>query len=168
MWYSVIDTAWGPFTFVATGERLLATYLPGDAGGVRQITRRWAGVEFRRDGLTAFRETVKRYFAGKPVTFDGDVDWPTQSAFARHIVRACRKIPYGSTISYGELAQRSGYPGAARAVGNVMARNPLPLVVPCHRVVRADGSLGGFSGPGGVCLKERLLELEGHARPAGR
>lgn len=80
--------------------------------------------------------------------------------FARAVLTACRQIAYGTTISYAELAQRAGNPRAARAVGNVMATNRWPIVVPCHRVVRADGSLGGYSAALGIRYKQSLLDLE--------
>lgn len=83
--------------------------------------------------------------------------------FQHRVVELCRRIPRGQTMTYGELARRAGRPGAARAVGNVMATNQLPLIVPCHRVVGAGGSLGGYSGPDGLHMKRRLLDWEGAA-----
>ena len=83
------------------------------------------------------------------------------SPFHRRILLQCQRIPFGHTITYTNLAARSGSPRAARAVGNAMARNRFPLVVPCHRVVRSDGELGGFSAPQGIKMKQRLLEMEG-------
>ena len=74
--------------------------------------------------------------------------------------KACRAVGYGKTTSYGELARRAGRPGAARAVGTAMRRNPWPIVVPCHRVLKGDGSIGGYSGRGGVKFKRQLLEME--------
>ena len=76
------------------------------------------------------------------------------------MVMECRKIPYGKTLSYGQLAAKAGRPGAARAVGNHMAGNRTPIIVPCHRVLPSGGGLGGFSAAGGVALKRRLLEME--------
>jgi len=88
--------------------------------------------------------------------------------FQRRVRAACRRVAFGDTITYAELAARSGSPQAARAVGNVMAANPFPIVVPCHRVVGSAGSLGGYSAPTGINLKRRLLELERSAVRAGR
>jgi O-6-methylguanine DNA methyltransferase len=82
----------------------------------------------------------------------------TGSPFEVAVYRALMNVPYGQTIAYGELAKRAGYEGAARAVGSAMRKNPLPLLVPCHRVIKADGSLGEFTG--GVALKKRLLAIE--------
>ena len=85
--------------------------------------------------------------------------------FGRRVVLACRRVPWGQTCTYGALATQCGSPKAARAVGQVMASNRFPLVVPCHRILAAGGGLGGFSAPGGVRLKRRLLEME---RVAGK
>ena len=81
--------------------------------------------------------------------------------FGRRVVAACRRIPWGQTRSYGELAAECGSPGAARAVGSVMAKNRYPLIVPCHRVLAAGGELGGYSAPDGLKMKRRLLAMEG-------
>ncbi len=106
-------------------------------------------------------ERLKAYLAGEPVDFrDVRVDSGPLGTFSRRVIRACREIAHGQTADYGELAARSGYPGAARAVGNCMASNRIALVIPCHRVVRADGSPGGFSAVGGSAMKGRLLALE--------
>ena len=83
------------------------------------------------------------------------------TSFQRQVLQQCRRIRYGQTITYGQLAAKAGYPQAARAVGGVMARNRVPLVIPCHRVVGSSGTLRGYSGCGGTAMKRRLLELEG-------
>ena len=104
---------------------------------------------------------LERYAAGDEVDFgDVAIDGRHLTPFGRRIVQACRRIPAGRTRSYGELAALCGSPGAARAVGQVMAKNRYPLVVPCHRVLAAGGLLGGFSAPQGLAMKRRLLELE--------
>lgn len=89
------------------------------------------------------------------------IDYGRRGELERRIYEALRSVPPGETTTYGELAKRVGEPGAAQAVGQAMAKNPMPLLVPCHRVLAGDGSLGGFSGPGGVGQKRRLLEIEG-------
>ncbi len=94
---------------------------------------------------------------------DVEVSWQGRTAFQLAILRQCRAIPYGQVATYGQLAARAGYPRSARAVGNVMASNRVPLIVPCHRVVAANNRLGGFSAPTGVQLKRRLLALESGA-----
>ncbi len=93
------------------------------------------------------------------------LDYGSASEFHRRVCEAARAIPAGQTLTYGELAAKLGQPGAARAVGGVMARNALPIIVPCHRVVAAGGRPGGFSAHGGVTTKLRLLRLEGAIRP---
>jgi methylated-DNA-[protein]-cysteine S-methyltransferase len=116
------------------------------------------------DHPAAVVEVVERlvlFAQGEPVDF-GDVvlDESHLTTFGKRIVKACRRIPAGQTRGYGELAAESGSPGAARAVGQVMARNRYPLVVPCHRVLAAGGRIGGFSAPQGLNMKRRLLDLE--------
>ena len=90
-----------------------------------------------------------------------EVDYGATTDFQRHVLDACRAIPPGEILSYAQLAIIAGAPGAARAVGNVMRTNKLPLVVPCHRVVGSGGALGGYSAPDGLALKRRLLAREG-------
>ncbi len=92
------------------------------------------------------------------------LDLSLYSAFCRRVYELTRAIPAGETLTYGELAARVGEPGAARAVGQAMARNPFPLIVPCHRVLAAHGGAGGFSARGGVDTKFRLLRIEGAIR----
>ncbi len=105
---------------------------------------------------------LQAYAAGAEDSFlDIEVDLGDATAFQRRVIDACRRIPWGSTLSYGQLAAKAGAPGAARAVGRCMAANRIPLIIPCHRVLGADGGLHGYSGPGGLATKRRLLELEG-------
>jgi methylated-DNA-[protein]-cysteine S-methyltransferase len=101
-------------------------------------------------------------FAREPSDDFQDIELAIDSYtdFQRAVVQHCRAISIGNRMSYGELAKAAGYPGAARAVGQVMASNRFPLIVPCHRVVGAKGSLGGFSAPDGLGLKRRLLSAE--------
>jgi methylated-DNA-[protein]-cysteine S-methyltransferase len=105
---------------------------------------------------------LQSYAAGSDERFDDvPLDLSHLSAFQSRVVRACRKIARGQVRSYGELAAVAGSPGAARAVGNVMAQNRYPIIVPCHRVVGSAGALGGFSARDGVNMKRRMLEMEG-------
>jgi len=114
--------------------------------------------------VTWNRELAKRlqaYAAGAEDMFlDIETDPGPVTPFRRKVLETCRRIPWGSTLSYGELASRVGCPGAARAVGNCMAKNCIPLVIPCHRVLASGGRLGGYSAPGGLSMKRRLLRLE--------
>jgi methylated-DNA-[protein]-cysteine S-methyltransferase len=112
-------------------------------------------------------ERLQAFASGQRDDFlDVPIDPGPAPEFRRRVIRACRKIPYGRTLTYGQLAARCGSPAAARAVGRCMAANRIPLVIPCHRVVAADGTLGGYSAPGGIELKRRLLALEAGNRPA--
>jgi methylated-DNA-[protein]-cysteine S-methyltransferase len=105
------------------------------------------------------RRQLDEYFAGKRRAFDVDRDLRPVPEFNRRVLTQLADVAYGTTTTYGELAARSGNPRAARAVGTVMNRNPIPIVLPCHRVVGANGSLTGYAG--GLERKERLLRLEG-------
>ena len=105
---------------------------------------------------------LSAYFVGDPVDFSPlALDDTGLSSLDAAIYRELRRVPRGSTVTYGELAARAGAPGAAQAVGSAMARNPWVIVVPCHRVLAAGGALGGFSAPGGVRTKRKLLRMEG-------
>ncbi|MBI4867084.1 MAG: methylated-DNA--[protein]-cysteine S-methyltransferase [Candidatus Wallbacteria bacterium] len=106
-------------------------------------------------------EQLTRYAAGEPIDFDTvELDLTAVAPFARDVYECARRIPWGMTSTYGGIARELGKPGAARAIGQALGKNPLPIVVPCHRVLGASG-LGGFSATGGICLKEKLLVLEG-------
>ncbi|MFK8910255.1 methylated-DNA--[protein]-cysteine S-methyltransferase [Streptomyces sp. YS-3] len=117
----------------------------------------------RRDGTGPLAEPIRQleaYFAGDLRVFDLPLDWSLSSGFNRQVLQELEAtVPYGTVVGYGDLADRVGRPGAAQAVGAAMGSNPLPVVVPCHRVVESDGGLGGFGG--GLETKRRLLALEG-------
>ncbi len=110
--------------------------------------------------LPAARQ-VEEYLAGDRRDFDLTLDLPLMTPFRQRVLREAGQIPYGSTITYGELAGRIGSPAAARAVGQALARNPVPLVIPCHRVLAFDDSLRGYSAGSGIPTKAFLLKLEG-------
>lgn len=102
----------------------------------------------------------KQYFKGEPIGFPLDnIALEQLYDFQKKVLLLERQIPYGQVSTYGRLAHKLGHPGAARAVGTALARNPFPIIIPCHRTIRSDGSLGGFGG--GLKLKRQLLELEG-------
>jgi len=126
-------------------------------GVVREIHLRSGA---RDDGESALAADLRRYFAGEDLDFAGyEVDLQTRSEFDRAVLAATRSIPYGQTRTYGQIARAIGQPDAARAVGQALGRNPACIVIPCHRVVAANGGLGGFTG--GLRWKEALLRLEG-------
>jgi O-6-methylguanine DNA methyltransferase len=103
-------------------------------------------------------EELEGYFKGETTAFSVTLDPEGGTAFQREVWRQLTTIPYGRTLSYGEVAEAMGRPRSARAVGNANGANPIPIVVPCHRVIRSDGSLGGYGS--GVQIKRYLLELE--------
>ena len=103
---------------------------------------------------------LREFFQGERSAFDLPLDWTRFTPFATAILRELARVPLGATLTYGDLAQRAGYPGRARAVGRVMAGNPYPILLPCHRVVGRDGRLTGYSGGEGITTKSRLLDFE--------
>jgi len=158
--WTTFATAWGKMGVSWSERGVCGLTLPGESEA--EIKRR-LGREAVRGEEAEVAEAVaqvRAYFAGRLKRFQVAVDLDACPAFSRGVYEVLRKIPYGATMSYGEVAAAAGRPGAARAVGAANARNPVPLIIPCHRVVKGDGSLGGFSGPGGVGQKRRLLALE--------
>ena len=105
------------------------------------------------------RRQLDEYFAGQRRRFELPLDWSLTRGFGRQVLRATARIPYGQAATYTQVAQRAGSPRAVRAAGNALAANPIPIVVPCHRVLRTGGGLGGYAG--GLERKRLLLELEG-------
>ncbi len=120
----------------------------------------------RRWRMKAQKE-LRSYLSGGTRNFSTPCDLRGLPAFTHAVLKAATRIPYGEVRSYGWLAQRLGNPKAARAVGNALARNPIPIIIPCHRVVRSNGALGGYAL--GTALKKRLLKLEErHSRLRGK
>ncbi|MFJ8546818.1 methylated-DNA--[protein]-cysteine S-methyltransferase [Streptomyces sp. NPDC093586] len=165
--WAVVGTGIGPLLLAATDDGLVnvvfhATDAVRDRALERLASRLGARpVEAPGSPLLAEAiEQVEAYFAGERHDFDLPLDWSLISGFNRQVLRELASgVPYGSVVGYGDLAGRVGQPGAAQAVGTAMGANPLPVVVPCHRVVGSDGGIGGFGG--GVDTKRRLLALEG-------
>ena len=112
----------------------------------------------RPAALDALARELDEYFAGGRRAFDLPVDWALAPGFTGRVLRATARIPYGAVATYGEVAARAGSPGGARAAGNALGANPVPIVVPCHRVVRTGGVLGGYTG--GPERKRLLLGVE--------
>lgn len=164
--YCVFSTKWGYFGISARNGLLTRTCLPdGDPRLVELEMLRHGPCEYDSDLLPLVQEQIQYYFEEKPCSLDQiDLDLTKMSAFAQHVYTALRQICPGHTTSYSQLARQSGYPNAARAVGRVMAGNPMPLIIPCHRVLTANGKLGGFSGIGGAFMKQSLLEHESLVR----
>jgi methylated-DNA-[protein]-cysteine S-methyltransferase len=166
--YTIFETPWGYFGLLGRSGLLCRANLPepsGKAVETRLLARGTNGrgpAEFHPSLFADLQRRVIAYYEGEPQAFDVDpaLDLGDFTDFERAVLTACRCVGLGETTTYAELAERIGSPGAARAVGNVMAANPLPLIVPCHRVVRRDGGLGGFSGGGGTRTKRAMLRHE--------
>lgn len=155
--YAVLDTPIGDLTLVGDGRSLAGVYFPDHARRPEPATFGPRDDEAFADARTQLTE----YFAGERTTFDLTLA-PRGNEFQQSVWRLLTAIPYGSTRSYGQLAAELGDPGLARAVGTANGRNPISIVVPCHRVVGHDGALTGYAG--GLARKAFLLQLE---QPAG-
>lgn len=159
--FCLVNTPHGYFGFLAHHERLIESHLPDTQTRTRrQLADHFSGAREDKQLLPEFQREVRAYYEGERVTFSVRIDLGEFPPFHRLVLEQCRKIPYGKTASYGDLARAAGRAGAARAAGSAMAKNPIPLVIPCHRVLRADGSIGGFSSPRGVLQKRTMLRLE--------
>jgi methylated-DNA-[protein]-cysteine S-methyltransferase len=162
--------AWGEGAFVLAGELPVELSLPGTQGIRPAGPAAEAAAPAALAAAARLRGLLERYFAGEPVRFGLDVDAYACAqgftAFEREVYGALAEVPYGAAVSYRELAAAAGHPNAYRAAGSAMARNELPLVLPCHRVVRNDGRLGQYGSD--PAWKARLLTLEGVAVRAGR
>jgi methylated-DNA-[protein]-cysteine S-methyltransferase len=155
---------------VQRGE-LTGVELPGrdDAATLRRIRRALPDAAETAPPPEVERAiaAIRRLLAGEPEDLaDVVVDLDDVPDFHRRVYDVARTIPPGETRSYGDIARALGEPGAAQAVGRALGGNPVPIVVPCHRVLAADGSLHGFSAPGGIDTKRRMLEVEGALAPA--
>ena len=124
--------------------------------------RRASRINFDKNLFKTLQEQITAYFEGAYVDFSQGVPIVLNgfSLFGSSVLCACRRIRFGQVVTYSALAQKIGRPAAVRAVGGALAKNPLPLIVPCHRVICANGKIGGFSAAGGITRKKRLLELE--------
>jgi methylated-DNA-[protein]-cysteine S-methyltransferase len=154
--YDVVDSPVGEL-FIAATERGLAriSYFPD---GMDDILARTFGTRVLRSPLDEVRRELDEYFAGQRRSFDLPLDLRV-APFHAAVLAELARVPYGETDTYGSLAAKAGKPRAARAVGTVMNRNPIPIVLPCHRIVGASGALTGYAG--GLDIKRHLLQLEG-------
>lgn len=164
--YTIVDTAIGPVGVAWSEHGICRVALP-ERDRARMETRFSARLGGAPAGeppapVAAAIELIKRYADGEPIDFsDVPVDLDGADLFRRAIYAAARKLGFGVTTTYGGLADAAGHPGKARETGEALGRNPVPLIVPCHRIHAAGGKIGGFSAPGGSSTKERLLALEG-------
>ena len=162
--FTIFETALGHCGVTWRGSRITGVVLPGaDRERTRARLRRAGGCAEAEPPLEVARacSLIVALLAGEAADLDGvAVEEEGVPEFDRRVYAVTRTIAPGETLTYGEIARRLGEPGLARDVGAALGRNPTPLIVPCHRVVSADGGLGGFSAPGGRETKRRLLALE--------
>ena len=160
--YAQVDSPMGDLTVFVTPRGLVRLAYPSESM-VDTFDELAAHVSPRILRSPAATDGVRReldaYFDGRLQTFATAIDWRLVRGFARGVLEATARVPWGAVTTYGEVASEAGSPRAARAAGNALAGNPIPIVVPCHRVVHADGGLGGYSG--GLERKRFLLGLEG-------
>ncbi|WP_344006684.1 methylated-DNA--[protein]-cysteine S-methyltransferase [Streptomyces thermocarboxydovorans] len=165
--WAVVDTGIGPLLLAATRRGLVnVVFHATDAvreAALRRLASRFGDEPVEEPGAPLLAEAIRQvraYFAGERKEFELPLDWSLISGFNREVLQELASgVPYGTVVGYGDLAGRVGQPGAAQAVGMAMGANPLPVVVPCHRVVESGGGIGGFGG--GLETKRRLLALEG-------
>ncbi len=163
--YTIFQTRWGYFGLSGSEKGVSRTCLP--VASRRQAKEAlFSSPEtpnFDPEAFSAMQERIIAYFEGAYVDFsDVEIDWGPVTEFSRAILTACRKIKYAQTTSYSQLAKLANHPKAARAVGTALSRNPVPLITPCHRIITKTGKIGGFTAPGGIKQKEKMLLLEQH------
>lgn len=153
----------GPIWLALSERGLVAVSLWDDEANFRTRVAQLSGGEVIRDEMKTGDAAAQiiAYLNGSRHAFDLPIDWSVLSPAQAEILRLVHAIPYGEKRTYGDIARELGKPGAARAVGRANATNPMPLVIPCHRVLGSDGKLHGFSAPGGLETKAWLLRLEG-------
>ena len=159
--YDVVDSPIGPLLAAQTDRGLARIFFSPD--GADESLARAFGVRVLRAPLDEVRRELDEYFEGRRTVFDLPLDLRV-APFHADVLRELARVPYGRTTTYGTLAATVGRPRAARAVGAVMHTNPIPIVLPCHRVIGANGSLTGYGG--GLHVKRALLELEGAMLPS--
>lgn len=160
--YAEMDSPFGRVLLAATPRGLIKVALPNQP--TDEVLEQLAASVSPRvlespAQLDEARRELDRYFQGRLYDFELPLDWQLTHGFRRKVLRATARIPYGQTRSYMDMATRAGSPRAVRAAGSALGSNPIPIVVPCHRVLRTGGSLGGYGG--GLEMKQALLELEG-------
>jgi methylated-DNA-[protein]-cysteine S-methyltransferase len=156
----VIDSPVGTLTLAERAGRVCLLHFGADGPAIEAQVERWYPGEPRaRRNSSGLRDVMRRYFGGDAAVLDGIPVELNGTPFQKQVWQALRRIPAGTTISYGELAKRIGTPAAVRAVGTANGANPVAVIVPCHRVIGSDGRLTGYGG--GLDRKQWLLEHEG-------
>ncbi len=161
-YYCLLDTEWGIAGLVADESLLHRIYLPEktDKSLLKKITHHNPQTKHRKQLLVDLQSYIQQYYLGNIIDLTLNINISWTKDFGHRVLSECINILPGQTLSYGELANRSGHPNAARAVGSVMANNQTPLIIPCHRVTRSDGIIGNYSAVGGSATKKDLLEHE--------
>jgi methylated-DNA-[protein]-cysteine S-methyltransferase len=165
--YSAADSPFGTLLVAATTRGLVRVAFPEESidGVLEGIARRLSPrIVEARATLDPVRRELDEYFAGSRRRFGVALDWALIGPFGRRVLGVTSEIPYGGVLSYAEVAAEAGSPRGFRAAGNALGSNPIPIVIPCHRVLRSGGALGGYGG--GLERKRWLLELEGALQPA--
>lgn len=166
--WDTLDTPFGSTYAAVTGAGLarVSWHESNRDAFLKGLESSFAGRPVVHDsrGVAEAGRQLDEYFGGRRTRFELPVDLSLVSDFDRRVLDVVREIPSGRVLTYADVARRIGSPSAARTVGNAVGRNPVPIVIPCHRVIRSDGTLGGYSG-GGVGYKRRLLALEGRGDP---
>jgi methylated-DNA-[protein]-cysteine S-methyltransferase len=160
--YTIFDSPFGPLLLAATPRGLVRVSLPeyDPEETLEQLAARISPRVLEAPArLDDARRELDLYFEGKLTKFDLPLDWQLTDGFRKRVQQAINRIPYGQTSSYTEVARSAGNERAVRAAGTACGSNPIPIVVPCHRVLRSGGALGGYGG--GLPMKEALLKLEG-------
>jgi methylated-DNA-[protein]-cysteine S-methyltransferase len=158
--YATVDSPVGGLLVAATPRGLVRVAFDPDDQVLEQLAARLSPRVLEAPGrLDAVRRELDEYFDCRRVRFGFPVDWSLTRGFFRRVLQATARIGYGQVRTYSEVASRAGSPRAVRAAGNAVGSNPIPVVVPCHRVVRTGGGLGGYGG--GIERKQFLLTLEG-------
>lgn len=161
--YVIFTAGGGYFGLFGTDNAVFRTCLP--VKSKQECKERLLGVTEGAEAddgyFKSLQGKVLGYYEGETVDFsDVPVDLSGYGDFTRRVLKACREISAGETLTYGQIAAKAGSPKAARAAGNALANNPVPFIIPCHRVVCSDGKLGGFSGAGGAKTKQKMLDFE--------
>ena len=167
VYYCALQTPIGRVLVAATEAGLVrVSFRRTEAWFAKELRRRLGAEVVRSPARTAdIVHQLRAYFAGERRTFDVRVDLSRLTPFHQRVLLAAASVPAGQVVSYGEIARRIGQPRGSRAVGQALGRNPIPIVIPCHRVVASGGKLGGYTG--GLAIKKKLLRIEGAVAAAG-
>jgi methylated-DNA-[protein]-cysteine S-methyltransferase len=158
--YTTVDSPIGALLLAATHDGLVRVGLSVEEAVLEDLAARVSPRVIEHPaGVDTIRRQLDEYFAGRRHEFDLPLDWSLSHGFRQKVLRAINAIPFGEVRTYRDMATAAGNPAAVRAAGSACGSNPIPLIVPCHRVLRTGGGLGGYGG--GLDLKRKLLELEG-------